>query len=67
MTRVRNDLFDAGKGLDRGRPPAIEMMWYAVKCLFFLSAVPWPSSLKCALLRLFGGTIGRHVYPQNPG
>lgn len=60
-TRVRNDLFDPGRGLDRGRPRLFEAAWYLVKWAFFLSALPWPSSLKCALLRLFGGTIGQHV------
>jgi putative colanic acid biosynthesis acetyltransferase WcaF len=61
-TRVRNDLFDARQGLDRGRPRLVEAAWYLSKCVFFLSALPWPSSLKCALLRLFGANIGRHVY-----
>ncbi len=61
MTRVRNDLFDPGQGLDRGRPRLVEAAWYLVKCAFFLSALPWPASLKCALLRFFGGTVGRQV------
>ena len=61
MTRVRNDLFDAGEGLDRGRPKLVEAMWYLLKCLFFLSPLPWPSPFKCALLRLFGATIGKGV------
>ena len=61
-SKVRQDLFDPRQGLDRGRPRLVEAAWYLVKCVFFLSALPWPSSLKCALLRLFGGTIGRHVY-----
>ena len=62
MTRIRNDLFDPRKGLDRGRPAWVEAVWYVLKCLFFLSPLPWPSSFKCALLRLFGATIGRGVY-----
>jgi putative colanic acid biosynthesis acetyltransferase WcaF len=61
MTRVRNDLFDPLNGLDRGRPPAFEALWYAVKCLVFLSALPYPSRFKCALLRWFGARIGRGV------
>jgi putative colanic acid biosynthesis acetyltransferase WcaF len=40
----------------------VEAVWYVLKCLFFLSPLPWPSSFKCALLRLFGATIGRGVY-----
>ena len=61
-TRVRNDLFDPDLGSDRGRPRLVEAIWYLMKCLVFLSPWPWPSALKCALLRLFGATIGRDVY-----
>ncbi len=61
MTRVRNDLFDPGKGLDRGRPRFIELMWYAAKCLVFLSPLPFPSAFKRGMLRIFGATIGKGV------
>jgi putative colanic acid biosynthesis acetyltransferase WcaF len=61
MTRVRNDLFDAGKGLDRGRSKLVEAVWYLLKCFFFLSPLPWPSRFKCAILRRFGAVIGRQV------
>lgn len=61
MTRVRNDLFDSSHGLDRGRPRVIEAMWYLLKCVFFLSALPWPSRFKCAVLRLFGARVGKGV------
>ena len=61
MTRVRNDRFDPTEGLDRGRGFWIESVWYFTKCLFFLSAWPFPSALKRALLRLFGARIGRGV------
>ena len=57
-TRVRNDRFDARKGLDRGRSKPVEAMWYIAKCLFFLTAWPWPSVLKRAILRLFGAKVG---------
>ena len=60
MTRVRNDLFDRGD-LNRGRSPFVEAVWYLVKCFIFLSPLPYPGSLKCALLRLFGACIGRGV------
>ena len=58
MTRMRLDLFDATRNLDRGRSSLVEAIWYVCKVVFFLSAVPWPSRWKCALLRLFGAKIG---------
>ena len=62
MTRVRNDLFDPRKGLDRGRPRLVEGVWYLCKYAFFLTPLPVPSVFKCALLRWFGAEIGRKVY-----
>ena len=61
MTRIRNDLFDPKKGLDRGRPFWVEALWYTLKCLLFLPAWPVPSKLKCAILRFFGAKVGRGV------
>jgi putative colanic acid biosynthesis acetyltransferase WcaF len=61
MTRVRNNLFDPGKGLDRGRSKLVEAIWYLLKCVFFLSPLPWPSRFKCAVLRLFGARVGKGV------
>lgn len=61
MTRVRNDLFDAKEGLNRGRPLWVEALWYLCKIVFFLSAFPWPSSVKRAILRGFGAEVGRGV------
>ena len=60
-TQVRNDLFDPRMELDRGRPKLVEAIWYLLKCVFFLSPWPWPSSFKCALLRTFGASVGRSV------
>src|SRR4051812_36944995 len=57
-TRVRNDRFDPRDGLLRGRPAIIEMLWYLVKMVFFLTAFPWPSRLKSVLLSLFGAHVG---------
>jgi putative colanic acid biosynthesis acetyltransferase WcaF len=62
MTRVRQDLFDGSPDLDRGRPRWVESAWYLLKCVFFLSALPWPTALKCGLLRRFGAKIGIGVY-----
>jgi putative colanic acid biosynthesis acetyltransferase WcaF len=60
-TRVRLDLFDSANGLDRGRSRVTETAWYVVKCVLFLSAIPWPSSLKASVLRWFGARIGHGV------
>lgn len=61
MTRMRLDLFDASRNLDRGRAAWFEAVWYLVKTVFFLSALPWPSVLKRGLLRFFGAKIGPEV------
>jgi putative colanic acid biosynthesis acetyltransferase WcaF len=61
QTRVRLDQFNPAIGLKRARPLWIEALWYACKCLIFLSAVPWPSALKVRLLRMFGAQIGEGV------
>ncbi|WP_436716674.1 WcaF family extracellular polysaccharide biosynthesis acetyltransferase [Roseiconus lacunae] len=60
-SKVRLDQFDAQQGLDRGASRLTEMAWYLVKCMLFLSPLPWPGSWKCKLLRLFGAKIGRGV------
>lgn len=46
---------------DPGRPVIPRLLWIVVCGIFFQTWFPWPSSLKCALLRLFGGTIGNRV------
>jgi putative colanic acid biosynthesis acetyltransferase WcaF len=61
-SRVRIDLFNNRKGFDLGRPRFLFLLWYAVKCIFFLSPLPWPSRLKSWILRCFGAGIGRGVY-----
>lgn len=60
-SKVRLDLFDPSLGLARGKPRWFEALWYLVKCGFFLTAIPWPSSLKVVLLRWFGGAIGEGI------
>jgi putative colanic acid biosynthesis acetyltransferase WcaF len=61
MTRIRNDKFCRDQGFKLGRPRWVFALWYLVKTVFFLSALPWPSALKSRLLRLFGAKVGTHV------
>ena len=61
MTKVRQDQFNATKGLDRGASKLKELLWYFCKMLFFLSAFPYPSGFKCFLLKLFGAKVGDGV------
>lgn len=48
-------------GFNRGMPKWREAVWTLARCLFFETAVPFPSGLKTALLRCFGAKIGRGV------
>ena len=48
-------------GFERGASAAKEAVWILAKWLFFLTPLPWPSSLRCALLRVFGAVVGSGV------
>lgn len=48
-------------GFDRGASRGKELAWWLVKCFFFQTPWPWPSSLRVAWLRFFGAHIGRGV------
>lgn len=61
MTKVRQDLFDNTVGYVRGRPFWVMGLWQVAKSFFFITGFPWPSGLKCYLLRVFGAKIGRGV------
>ena len=61
MRQQRLNSFDPTIHFNRGKSTASFAAWYLVKCVFLLSAFPWPSSLKVALLRLFGASVGRDV------
>lgn len=61
MSFQRTDLFDSSK-FDRGAPLYKEILWHVCKSLFFLTSIPWPSTLKRNLLVLFGAKIGPFFY-----
>ncbi|MBS7566465.1 WcaF family extracellular polysaccharide biosynthesis acetyltransferase [Mucilaginibacter sp. Bleaf8] len=46
-------------GFNRGASKLKEVVWYIIKVLFFLTALPFPNSLKVALLKLFGAKVGK--------
>lgn len=60
--RARVDLstFD-NAWYDPGRSRWVRCAWLAVNRMFFLTALPWPSRLKRALLLAFGAKVGRGV------
>lgn len=60
QSRVRLNEFTTA-GFDRGAGKLKEVVWYLVKMVFFLSAFPFPGSIKTALLKLFGAKIGSRV------
>jgi putative colanic acid biosynthesis acetyltransferase WcaF len=60
-SKVRLKDFNSAIGLDRGAGTLKEITWYFVKMIFFLSSFPFPSSIKCFLLKLFGAHVGQGV------
>jgi putative colanic acid biosynthesis acetyltransferase WcaF len=57
-SKVNLSEFDSNIGLNRGTRKSTEIIWYLVKIIFFLSAIPYPSRFKVIILRLFGAKIG---------
>jgi putative colanic acid biosynthesis acetyltransferase WcaF len=55
LSKFANDDFD------RGASRLKESAWLAIKWLFFQTTLPWPSTFRSALLRLFGARIGHGV------
>lgn len=59
ISKVKLAYFDASQSLNRGGSKFKELIWYLAKMLFFLSAIPFPSSFKSTVLRLFGAKVGK--------
>jgi len=61
ISKVQLKDFDSSKGLDRGVSKTKESLWYVVKMMIFLTAVPFPQRIKAMLLTWFGAKIGSSV------
>ncbi|WP_345948366.1 WcaF family extracellular polysaccharide biosynthesis acetyltransferase [Mucilaginibacter sp. PAMB04274] len=46
---------------NRGAGKVKEVCWYIIKVVFFLSPLPFPSSVKAFLLKAFGARVGSRV------
>ncbi|KSA15226.1 WcaF family extracellular polysaccharide biosynthesis acetyltransferase [Maribacter dokdonensis] len=53
--------FNPNIGLKRGASKLKEIIWYLIKIIFFLSALPYPSVLKIWLLKIFGAKVGTGI------
>ncbi len=54
---MKLDTFN-NQSYQRGANCLKEALWIVTKIIFFQSALPWPSFLKCILLRIFGADVG---------
>jgi putative colanic acid biosynthesis acetyltransferase WcaF len=58
-SKVRLKDFDPTTGLNRGVSKWKEVCWYLIKITFFMTAFPFPKSLKVFLLKFFGAKVGK--------
>ncbi len=63
-SRVRLESFQ-NRWFDPGRGRMARAVWIVVNACFFLTWFPWPSSVKRAVLRLFGARVGKGVVLRN--
>ncbi len=61
MNHTQLKQFDPAKGLNRGNPKIIELIWYITKRCFFLTSFPWPNSIQLKILRVFGASVGKGI------
>lgn len=61
MKKIDLSKFNSRAGLDRGRSRFVEICWYIIKIIFFLSAIPWPNRIKRIILLVFGAQVGNGV------
>lgn len=54
LSSYNNSEFIPGSAIKR-------VVWYFLNIILFKSSLPWPSSIKCFLLNLFGATVGKNV------
>ena len=55
LSRFNNSWYDPG------RPLTVRLLWLLANRVFLQTAMPWPTGLKCSLLRAFGASVGLHV------
>lgn len=61
MQKTKLQTLNSTDGLDRGSSRIIELCWYIIKMVIFLSAFPWPNGLKSKILKLYGAKVGHGV------
>jgi putative colanic acid biosynthesis acetyltransferase WcaF len=61
ISRVKLSDFNPSIGLDRGASKLKEICWYLIKIGFFQSSLPFPSSIKVWLLKVFGAKVGKGI------
>lgn len=61
ISKVDLSKFDPNLNFNVGKNKFIQVVWYVVKVIFFLTAVPFPSRIKVQLLRIFGAKVSDNV------